>query len=172
MNGELIRAYKEYYYNQMSQYEYRYCTAFPLVTKEKTTSGVYADRALSPREGRNFIHKKLLYYIKHKILVRDRHNRTRKGIPFYAYYVISKEVKDIHFHVHIILNFHEHYLEYVQNYIEFFIESKLLRLETKEDAKRMINYMLRKGNLLIDSDNEYLIPTGYNLGVDKRHFGF
>jgi hypothetical protein len=25
---------------------------------------------------------------------------------------------------------------------------------------------------VIDSDNEYLLPTGYNLGVDKRHFRF
>jgi hypothetical protein len=25
------------------------------------------------------------------------------------------------------------------------------------------------GNLVLNSDDEYLVPTGYNLGVDKRH---
>jgi hypothetical protein len=54
--------------------------------------------------------------------------------------------------------------------MSFFIGGKVLWLETKEDAKRMIIYMLRKGNLVIDSDDQYLLPTGYNLGVDKRYF--
>jgi hypothetical protein len=156
----------------MSKYDYRYTTAFPLITKFKNETGHYIERPLTPRESKDFLHKRFFSYIKKKILVYDRHKKSRRGIPFYAYYVISKKESDIHYHAHVLFNIHEHYSEHVISYIEFFIGGKVLRLETKEDTKRMIWYMLRRGNLVIDSDNEYLLPTGYNLWVDKRHFAF
>ena len=142
MNGELIKTFKDYYYNTMAKYDYRYTTSFPLITKKQNPSGNYIERPLTPRESKDFLHKQFFSYIKKKILVRDRRNKYRRGIPFYAYYVISKQEHDIHYHAHIVFNVHEHYSEAVISYIEFFIGGKVLKLGTKEDAKRMIWYML------------------------------
>ena len=172
MNSELIKTYKYYYYNEINKYDYRYTTAFPLITKYKNVTGHYIERPLTPKESKDFLHKQFFSYIKKKILVPDRHNKNRRGTPFYAYYVISKQEGDIHYHAHVLFNVHEHYAKYVISYIELFTGGKVIKLETKEDTKRMIWYMLRRGNLVTDSDDEYLLPTGYNLGVDKRHFGF
>ena len=170
MNRELIKSYKEFYYNDMVKYDFPFCTAFPLTKRYTDRSGENEPKALSLRNGESFIRKKLLHNIKHDILVRDENNRMKKGIPFYGSYVICKEEKDAHYHAHVVLNFQERYFDYVKYYIELLTSRDLKRLETKDDQVRMIKYMLRKGNLVIDSDNELLIPTGYNLNVNKDHF--
>ena len=170
MNGELIKTYKDYYYNEITKYDYRYTTAFPLITKYKHASGLHIERPLTPRESKDFLHNRFFSYIKKKILVPDGHKKFKRGIPFYAYYVISKQEDDLHYHAHVIFNVPEHYAEDVISYIEFFIGGNVIKLKTKTDEVTMIKYMLRKGNLVIDTDDQYLLPTGYNLGVDKKHF--
>ena len=70
------------------------------------------------------------------------------------------------------MNIRRHYEDDLRNFIKSLTGNKLEILETKKDERKMIRYMLRKGNLVIDSDSEYLLPTGYNLGVNKKHFAF
>ena len=91
MNGELIKAYKKYYYNEMTKYDYRYTTAFPLITKSKNALGYYAASPLNPKESKDYLHKDFLSVIKHHLPVVTKYNNLKFGIPFYAYYVISKE---------------------------------------------------------------------------------
>jgi hypothetical protein len=172
MNGKTIKAYKKYFYNEMTKYDYRYTTAFSLIGMKENYFGKYVPSSLNPKESKDYLHKNFLSFIKHDLPVVTKHNNLKFGIPFYAYYVISKEEQDMHYHAHIILNIRQHYEDDLRNFVECLTGNKLIRLKTKKDETQMIYYMLGKGNLVIDSDNEYLLPTGYNLGVDKRHFRF
>ena len=81
-----------------------------------------------------------------------------------------KEEKDIHYHLHMILNTPQEYEELLTHFFELFTGGKLLKLETKEDVIKMIIYMLKKGNFVMNSDDEKLLPTPYNLKVNKKHF--
>jgi len=172
MNGKTIKAYKKYFYNEMSKYEYRYTTAFPLIGMKENFFGKYVPSSLNPKESKDYLHKNFLSVIKHHLPVVTKHNNLKFGIPFYAYYVISKEEYQMHYHAHIIMNIRRHYENDLRNFVKSLTGNKLEILETKKDERIMIKYMLRKGNLVIDSDSEYLIPTGYNLGVNKKHFAF
>jgi hypothetical protein len=68
------------------------------------------------------------------------------------------------------MNIPKQYEGSVSNYMEILTRNGLLKLETPLDVKKHIKYMLRKGNFMVDSDNEYLLPTPYNLGVNRKHF--
>jgi hypothetical protein len=168
MDVETIKQYKKFYFKKMIKYEWRYCTAFYLITREKNNSGSYVTRSLTELESKDYI-QRTLSHIKRRLLVNDV-NRLKRGIPIYAYYLICKTGLDTCFHAHIIMNIPIQYEEPVRNYIELFTDKELLKLETPLDAKRHILYMLRKGNFMVDSDNQYLLPTPYNLGVNRKHF--
>lgn len=161
MERELINVYKQYYKEQMMKYDWNYATAFPLATN---------DRVWSLKHSKSFIHKHILSHIKQKISVRDDDGELKMGIPFYAYYVICKQENDRHYHAHMIFNIQEKYEDYVYKYINSVTGKLTAKLETKVDVVRMIKYMLRKGNYIVDADDERLLPTGYNLGVKKSRF--
>lgn len=70
----------------------------------------------------------------------------------------------------MLLRIQDEYSCHVGNYIKLFTGNNLENLKTKKDVKKMIKYMLRKGNLVINADDERLLPTPYNLNVNKKHF--
>ena len=120
------------------------------------------------QESRDFIHG-VFSCIKHDLLVRDG-NDFKHGIPFYAYYLICKAELDKAYYAHVIINIPMQYEGAVSNYMEICTGNGLLKLKTPLDVKKHIKYMLRKGNFLVDSDSQYLLPTPYNLGVKRKHF--
>jgi hypothetical protein len=169
MDTEIIKQYKKYYFEQMMKHEWRYCTAFYLTTWEKNYHGKYETRSLTEQESKDYIHK-TFSHIKRRLIVNNETNRLKRGIPFYAYYLICKEDLDKCYHAHVIMNIPSQYEGPVRNYIEHITDKELLKLETPLDAKRHILYMLKKGNFMVDSDSQYLLPTPYNLGVNRKHF--
>lgn len=161
MNNTLIKEYKKYYYNEMIKFNWKYFTAFPLATN---------DKAFSLKESKDFIYVKILRHIKKRIEVIEDNGSIKFGIPFYAYYVICKECDEPHYHAHMIFNIPEKYEDFIYKYIMSATGNLTGKLETVADVKRMIKYMLKKGNCVIDSNDLRLIPTGYNLKIDKKHF--
>ena len=168
MDIETIKQYKDYYKKKMLEHEWRYCTTFYLTKKERNQFGYNVDRPLTEQESRDFIHR-VFSGIKYDLLVSDG-NGFKHGIPFYAYYLICKADLDRAYHAHAIMNIPEKYEGSVSNYMEIYTGNGLLKLETPLDAKKHIKYMLRKGNFIVGSDSEYLLPTPYNLGVNRKHF--
>ncbi len=152
----------------MIKHEWRYCTAFYLTKREQNQYGKYVNKTLTEQESKDFIHG-VLSDIKRRLLVRNK-NSSKYGIPIYAYYLICKADLDRAYHAHVIMNIPERYEGSVSNYIEIITGKNFLSLETPLDAKRHILYMLKKGNFMVDSDSEYLLPTPYNLGVNRKHF--
>jgi hypothetical protein len=168
MDKETINQYKDFYYDKMIEHEWRYCTAFYLTKKERNQFGYNVDRPLTEQESRDFIHG-VFSDIKHRLPVRSE-NCIKRGIPFYAYYLICKADLDKAYHAHVIMNIPEQYEGSVSSIIEIITGKNLLKLETPLESKKHIKYMLRKGNFMVDSDNQYLLPTPYNLGVNRKHF--
>ena len=103
-------------------------------------------------------------------MVRDKNNRLKRGIPFYAYYIICKETGDPCYHAHIIMKIQDEYADHVNNYINLYTGNVIEQLETQKDVRKMIVYMLRKGNLVIYADDHRMIPTPYNVNMNKDHF--
>ena len=171
MEKELIENYKRYYREQMMQYDWNYTTAFHLKGENIDSHGRKHKMALPIQECKEFIHYNILSGIKKRIVVFDRDKRkTIRGIPFYAYYVICKQDDDDCYHAHIIMRIQERYAKAVNSYIEILTGNCIKKLGTDEDVIKIINYMLKKGNCVIDSDDSRLIPTGYNLKIDKKNF--
>jgi hypothetical protein len=161
MERTLIDEYKSYYKEQMMLYDWNYCTAFHFTSR---------DRAWSLKQSRDFLYGNILSHIKRRILVYDNQGNLKSGIPFYAYYIICKQLDEPCYHVHIIMKIEEEYEHVVDNFLRLNAGCGLEKLETETDVIRMIKYMLRKGNLVIDSDDVRMIPTGFNLKVKKDHF--
>lgn len=171
MERARIRDYKRYYKEQMMQYDWNFTTAFHLKNIDYDSKGRKQVRALPIQECKEFIHYNILSEIKKRIMVFDRENRRiKKGIPFYAYYVICKQADDSCYHIHMIMRLQEQYANAVGNYIWILTGNKIEKLDTDKDVEKMVNYMLRKGNCVIDSDDPRMIPTGYNLKINKRLF--
>ena len=126
--------------------------------------------ALPIQECKEFIHYNVLSAIKKRLLVRDENIRLKRGIPFYAYYVICKAEDDTCYHAHMIMRIQERYAIPVNSYMQILTGNYIKKLETDIDVIKMINYMLKKGNCVIDSDDPRLIPTGYNLGMNMEVF--
>jgi hypothetical protein len=103
MDRKVIKSYKEYYIEEMLKYQWKYCTAFQLTYNDIYPSGRSIKRMLTINQAKDFLHKNILSCIKRKILFLNN-NHLKRGIPFYAYYIICKEEKDIHYHLHMILN--------------------------------------------------------------------
>ena len=60
MERELIKAYKDYYYNKMVEYQWNCCTAFQLTTNEIYASGRRVKKAQTVKQAKDFLHKKIL----------------------------------------------------------------------------------------------------------------
>ena len=161
MDRSTIQEYKNYYKEQMMQYDWNYTTAFHFTSN---------DRAWSLKQSRDFLYKNILSHMKRRLIVVDHQGNIKKGIPFYAYYVICKQSDEPCYHVHIIMKIQEEYEHEVDNFLRLNAGGGLEKLETDTDVIKMIKYMLRKGNLVINSDDERLIPTSYNVNVEKKHF--
>ena len=56
----------------------------------------------------------------------------------------------------------------VDNFIRRRTGNEVLPLKERDDVERMINYMLMKGNLVGNSDSEFMIPTGNNLKMNIK----
>ena len=161
MERSLIYEYKNCFREHMMQYDWNYCTAFHFTSK---------DRAWSLKQSRDFLYKNILSHIKRRILVYDNQGSLKSGIPFYAYYIICKQTDEPCYHVHIIMKIQEEYEHEVDNFFRLNAGGGVEKLETDTDVIRMIKYMLRKGNLVVDSDDERMLPTGYNLNIKNDHF--
>ena len=154
----------------MMEYDWNYCTAFHLKGENTNSHGRKEKIALPIQECKEFIHYNVLSAIKKRLLVIDENRRLKRGIPFYAYYVICKAEDDTCYHAHMIMKMQERYTIPVNNYIQILTGNKIEKLETDIDVIKMINYLLKKGNCVINSDDPRLIPTGYNLGVNTDVF--
>ena len=154
----------------MMQYDWNYTTAFHLKTDYHDSNGIKIERALPIQECKEFIHYNVLSAIKKRLFLKEKNRKRRHGIPFYAYYVICKQADDACYHAHMIMMIQEQYAVPVNSYIWILTANKIEKLETDTDKIKMINYMLMKGNCVLDSDDPRMIPTGYNLKVNKRHF--
>ena len=161
MDRALISEYKNYFREQMMQYDWNYCTAFHLTSK---------DRSWSLKHSKSFLHKNILSHIKRRLLVFDNYGNLKSGIPFYAYYILCKQTDEQCYHVHIVMKIHEEYEHEVDNFFRLNAGGGLEKLETESDVIKMINYMLRRGNLVIDSDDERMLPTGYNVRMNSDIF--
>ena len=161
MERARIRDYKKYYKEQMMQYDWNFTTAFHLASN---------DRAWTLKFSRDYIQKHILNYIKHKLYVIDHTGNLKIGIPFYAYYVICKQSGEPCYHAHMIMKIQGQHWNQVDNFIRRRTGNEVYQLKEREDVVRMINYMLMKGNLVADSDNVFMIPTGYNLRMNTDIF--
>lgn len=162
MDGSTLQGYKNYYREQIMQHDWNYCTAFHCTSN---------DRAWSLKQSKDFLYKNVLSHIKRRLLVIDHQGNNKEGIPFFSYHVICKQSDEPCYHVHIIMKIEEEYEHVVDNYLRLNTGGGLEKLENGTDVLRMVKYMLKKGNLVVDSDDERMLPTGYNLKMNKDHFG-